>query len=152
MEHAAHHEDHGHLADDPKVFGFWVYLMTDLVIFASLFACFLVLRHNTFGGPTARELFHLPSVLIETLILLTSSLTCALGMLAVTRHSKPAALFCFGATFLLGASFLYFELTEFKELIEKGFSWKLSAFLSSFLRWWAHTASISSWDLSGCWL
>ena len=66
-------------ASDTKIFGFWVYLMTDLIIFAVLFACFIVLHENTFGGPTAKELFYLPSVLAETLILLTSSFTCSLG-------------------------------------------------------------------------
>ena len=98
---------------DTKVFGFWVYLMTDLVIFAVLFACFIVLHENTFGGPTAKELFHLPSVLAETLILLTSSFTCSLGMLAVHRQLKNWAIFWFIVTFLLGVSFLYIEISEF---------------------------------------
>jgi cytochrome o ubiquinol oxidase subunit 3 len=117
---------------DTKVFGFWVYLMTDLVIFACLFACFIVLRGNTFGGPSARELFHLPSVLVETLILLTSSFTCSLGMLAVHRQMKKWAIGWFMITFLLGASFLYIEISEFTELVKIGASWRRSAFLSSF--------------------
>jgi cytochrome o ubiquinol oxidase subunit 3 len=117
---------------DTKVFGFWVYLMTDLIIFAVLFACFLVLHDNTFNGPTAKELFNLPSVLVETLTLLTSSFTCSLGMYAVNRRSKSWAIIFFSITFLLGASFLYLEILEFIDFVNKGASWQRSAFLSSF--------------------
>lgn len=119
-------------ASDPKVFGFWVYLMTDLVIFAVLFACYIVLQHNTFNGPTAKDLFHLPSVLAETLILLTSSFTCSVGMIAVHKHLKGWALIWFALTFILGASFLYIEIAEFIDFVERGASWQRSAFLSSF--------------------
>lgn len=117
---------------DSKVFGFWIYLMTDLVIFAVLFACFIVLHGNTFNGPTAQELFDLPSVLAETLILLTSSFTCSLGMLAVHRQLKHWAIIWFIVTFLLGVSFLYLEISEFISFVDKGASWQRSAFLSSF--------------------
>lgn len=119
-------------ASDAKVFGFWIYLMTDLIIFASLFACYLVLHQNTFGGPTARDLFHFPSVLAETLLLLTSSFTCSLGMLAVHRHKRIAANIWFALTFILGAAFLYLELVEFADFIERGAGPQRSAFLSSF--------------------
>ena len=117
---------------DTKVFGFWVYLMTDLIIFAVLFACYIVLHQNTFNGPSARELFNLPSVLAETLILLTSSFTCALGMLSVKRQQKQMSIAWFFITFLLGASFLYIEISEFVDLVQRGASWQRSAFLSSF--------------------
>lgn len=118
--------------NDTKVFGFWVYLMTDLIIFSVLFACFIVLHENTFSGPTAKELFHLPSVLVETLILLTSSFTCSLAMLAVHRRLKNWAIMWFFITFLLGVSFLYMEITEFVDFVNRGASWQRSAFLSSF--------------------
>lgn len=117
---------------DTKVFGFWVYLMTDLVIFASLFACFIVLRDNTYGGPTAKELFHLPSILAETIFLLTSTFTCSLGMLAIYRKAKTWAILWFIITFLLGSAFLYLELSEFIDFVRKGASWQRSAFLSSY--------------------
>lgn len=117
---------------ETKVFGFWVYLMTDLVIFAVLFACYIVLRGNTFGGPTPRDLFHFPSVLAETLFLLTSSFTCSLGMLSVYRKQKKWAIIWFLATFIFGAAFLFIEISEFKDFIEQGASWQRSAFLSSF--------------------
>lgn len=119
-------------ANESKIFGFWIYLMTDLVIFAVLFACFIVLHSNTFGGPSGSELFELPYALIETLLLLTSSFTCALAMLAVHAEQKKLALAWFFATFALGLAFLVMELVEFNKFIGEGASWQRSAFLSSF--------------------
>jgi cytochrome o ubiquinol oxidase subunit 3 len=120
------------MEEDTKIFGFWVYLMTDLIIFAVLFATFIVLRNNTFGGPSGRELFYLPSVLAETLLLLTSSFTCSLGTLAIYRKQKNLAIFWFIITFALGTSFLCIELSEFSKFIHEGASWQRSGFLSSF--------------------
>lgn len=117
---------------DTKVFGFWVYLMTDLVIFAVLFAAFAVLRGNTFGGPSGKELYHLPSVLAETVLLLASSFTCSVAMFAVHREKKNPAIFWFLLTFILGAAFLAIEITEFADFVHRGASWRRSAFLSSF--------------------
>lgn len=127
-----HHSSQSIETSDTKVFGFWVYLMTDLVIFAALFACFIVLRANTFGGPSPKDLYHFPSVLAETLILLTSSFTCSLGMLAVHRQIKSWANIWFALTFILGGAFLYIEITEFADFIHKGAGPQRSAFLSSF--------------------
>lgn len=119
-------------ASDTKIFGFWIYLMTDLIIFSVLFACFIVLLGNTYTGPSAKELYVLPDVLAETLILLTSSFTCSLGMLAVIRKAKEWAILWFTLTFILGVAFLYLELSEFADFIKEGASYKASAFLSSF--------------------
>jgi cytochrome o ubiquinol oxidase subunit 3 len=113
-------------------FGFWVYLMTDCVLFASLFATFAVLRNNTFGGPAGHELFSLPFVLTETLILLTSSFTCGLAILAAHRQDKARVLTWFAITFLLGLTFLGMELHEFSNLVHEGNSWRRSGFLSAF--------------------
>lgn len=119
--------------DESKtIFGFWVYLMTDCVLFASLFATFAVLRNGTFGGPGGQELFSLPFVLIETLILLTSSFTCGLAILAARRGIKAQVMQWFGVTFLLGLAFLALELNEFSHLVVDGHSWRASAFLSAF--------------------
>lgn len=118
--------------NDTKAFGFWVYLMTDLVIFAVLFATFTVLRGSTFGGPSGKQLFLIPPVMAETFILLTSSFTCSLATLTVLRKQKKWAIFWFAVTFVLGIAFLYLELSEFSKLIAQGNSWKRSAFLSSF--------------------
>jgi cytochrome o ubiquinol oxidase subunit 3 len=113
-------------AASKTIFGFWVYLMTDCVLFATLFAVFAVQRHSTFGGPGGQELFSLPFVLTETLILLTSSFTCGLGIL------KNLVFTLFGITFLLGAAFLSLELNEFHKLALEGNSWQRSGFLSAF--------------------
>ena len=118
--------------DDVKIFGFWVYLMTDLVIFAVLFATFIVLRNSTFGGPSGRDLFELPAALAETLILLTSSFTCALATLAVQKEQKKLSIFWFIVTVVLGLSFLFIEFSEFSKFIAEGAGWQRSAFLSSF--------------------
>jgi cytochrome o ubiquinol oxidase subunit 3 len=121
-----------HKTDDKAIFGFWVYLMTDLIMFAALFATYAVLRGNTFGGPSGRELFDLQGALIETLILLTSSFTCGLAMIAVHKNNVKQTLTWFGVTLALGFAFLALELTEFSHLIAEGNSWTRSAFLSSF--------------------
>lgn len=123
---------HEQAASEKSLFGFWVYLMTDCILFASLFATYAVLRNNTYGGPNGQELFSQPFVLTETLILLTSSFTCGLAMLAVHRKSVRQALVWFGLTFALGAAFLGMELYEFNHLIHEGYGWQRSAFLSAF--------------------
>lgn len=116
---------------DRTAFGFWVYLMTDCVLFATLFATFAVLHNATAGGPGGAELFTLPAVLAETLILLTSSFTCGLAVLYL-RRNKQVALALLGATFVLGAAFLALEVIEFRQLIAEGNSFRRNAFLSSF--------------------
>lgn len=115
-----------------SVFGFWIYLMTDCVLFASLFATFAVLHNNTYGGPGGAELFSLPFVLAETLILLTSSFACGLAMLAAHSGNKQLMLKLFGLTFVLGLAFLGLELSEFHKLYAEGNSWRRSGFLSAF--------------------
>jgi len=118
--------------DDKTIFGFWLYIMTDCVLFASLFATFAVLRNNTFGGPNGELLFSLNFVLAETLILLTSSFTCGLGLVAARQNQKRRVMVLFGLTFLLGLAFLGLELHEFGNLYHEGNSWRRSGFLSAF--------------------
>jgi cytochrome o ubiquinol oxidase subunit 3 len=118
--------------DSKTLLGFWTYLMTDCVLFASLFATFAVLRHNTYGGLGGEELFNLPFILAETLILLTSSFTCGLGILFARENKKNLVLLMFGLTFALGAAFLCLELNEFHKLAAEGNSWRRSGFLSAF--------------------
>jgi cytochrome o ubiquinol oxidase subunit 3 len=119
-------------AEAKTIFGFWVYIMTDCVLFATLFATFAVLRNNTFGGPSGSELFSLNFVLTETLILLTSSFTCGLAILAARNNKRRQVIGWFALTFILGVAFLVLELTEFHHLAAEGNSWRRSAFLSSF--------------------
>lgn len=119
--------------DESKTyFGFWVYLMTDLVLFATLFATYAVLRNNTNGGPTGGELFSLPYVLVETLLLLTSSFTSGLALLAVHQNNRRYALVWLAVTFALGAAFLGMEVSEFVKLANEGDGWQRSGFLSSY--------------------
>ena len=117
---------------EKTMFGFWVYLMTDCVIFASLFATYAVLHLNTFGGPPARELFSLPYVLTETLILLASSYTAGLAILALHKQKINQVIIWLTVTFLLGLIFLGMEYSEFSRLVADGNSWQRSGFLSSF--------------------
>lgn len=128
---AARREEHRE-ADDRTLFGFWLYIMTDCVLFASLFAVYAVLHVNTFGGPGGSQLFNLHNVLAETLILLTSSFTCGLAMLAAHSQRKNQVIGWFIVTFVLGAAFLTLELNEFHHLVVTGNSWHRSGFLSSF--------------------
>ncbi|MGB6068354.1 MAG: cytochrome o ubiquinol oxidase subunit III [Desulfomonilaceae bacterium] len=115
-----------------QALGFWIYLMSDLIIFATLFATFAVLRHNFAGGPTGKELFHLPYVLGETLFLLVSSVTYGLVMLAVHDGRKKWVLIGLAVAFLLGLGFVSMEIHEFHGLIAEGHGPDLSAFLSSY--------------------
>lgn len=128
----AHHHDHSQELYDKTLFGFWIYILTDCVVFATLFATYAVLHGNTFGGPGAKDLFSSPFALVETLILLTSSFTCGMGMLAARKNEKGMVLTFFTVTFLLGVAFLAMELSEFHEFVNEGNSWQRSAFLSSF--------------------
>ena len=127
-----HHVDHEAEANDRVMFGFWVYLMTDLLMFAILFAVYAVLHGNTLGGETGRELFSMPLALTETLILLTSSFTCGIAMIAAKQRKLNLTLFWFGVTFVLGLAFLSLELYEFAEFIHEGHTMQSNAFLSSF--------------------
>lgn len=113
-------------------FGFWVYIMTDCVLFASLFAVYAVLHNNTFGGPGGAALFDPSYVLAETLALLTSSFTCGLGILAAKSNSRSKVLGWFGVTAFLGLVFLGLELSEFGRMIAAGNGPDRSGFLSSY--------------------
>ena len=115
-----------------KTLGFWIYLMTDCVLFASLFATFAVLRTATAGGPAGSDIFDLQFVLVETMLLLTSSFTVGLAVLGAERGYKKQSIFWLVLTFLLGAAFLAMELWEFNQLIGEGHGWQQSAFLSSY--------------------
>ncbi len=123
---------HEEAAVERTMFGFWVYLMTDLLMFTVLFAVYAVLHASTAGGPAGRELFSLPLALTETLLLLTSSFTCGLGMIAARQANKRQVLTWFSLTFILGLTFLSLELREFSQLIHDGHTLSSSAFLSAF--------------------
>jgi cytochrome o ubiquinol oxidase subunit III len=113
-------------------YGFWIFILSDMVMFSALFAAFAVLRGNTAGGPTGAELFNLRNVFIETMCLLFSSYTAGLGALSAERRQLQRFLIFAGLTFVLGAAFLFIEVTEFAGMVAKGAGPSRSAFLSAF--------------------
>lgn len=115
-----------------NVFGFWLYLMTDCLLFATLFCTYGVLHNSTFAGSTSKDLFALDTAFTETMILLFSSCTCGFSVLSSLKNRKNWVLFWLAITFLLGASFIAIELNEFAHFVKEGNSWHKSAFLSSF--------------------
>jgi cytochrome o ubiquinol oxidase subunit 3 len=121
-----------HERNDTTFLGFWIYLMTDLVMFAVLFSTYAVLHTSTFGGPTSQQLFHLPFVLIETMILLTSSFTMGLAILSIEAKKIRSVVSWLTVTGLLGVAFLSMEIYEFHNLIRDGATFTRSAFLSSY--------------------
>ncbi len=118
--------------DDKVVFGLWLYILSDCVLFAGLFATYVVQQSQVFGGPTPAQLFNLQNAFIETILLLTSSFTVGLAVLAAHKGKKNLTLAALCATFILGLSFVAMELSEFHDLLAAGHSWQQSGFLSSF--------------------
>jgi cytochrome o ubiquinol oxidase subunit 3 len=106
--------------------------MSDCILFAALFATYAVLHTATGNGPSGMEIFDRHFVLIETLLLLTSSFTCGLALIAARARSKVGTWLALAVTLVLGLSFLGMELSEFSKLITEGHGWQQSAFLSSF--------------------
>src|ERR1700692_2948912 len=113
-------------------YGFWLFLLSDIVIFAALFAAYAVLSGETAGGTNGNELFDKGHVLLETACLLASSFTCGLGSLAVQRRDMQWTFVWMAATFILGAAFLTSEASEFSAMLTAGAGPSRSAFLSAF--------------------
>ncbi|MCB1109193.1 MAG: cytochrome c oxidase subunit 3 [Chlamydiia bacterium] len=131
MSQSSHHQ-HDQETYTKTVFGFWIYLMTDFMMFAALFATFIVLRHNFFGGPPPKELFHLPYTFVQTAFLLLASFASGVGGAFAHRGNKRGTLMAFGLTFLLGLVFFAMQTHEFLSLINSGNGWQRSAYLSAF--------------------
>jgi cytochrome o ubiquinol oxidase subunit 3 len=113
-------------------YGFWIFILSDMVMFSALFAAYAVLAGSTAGGPSGAQLFNLRSVFIETMCLLLSSYTCGLGALSAERRQPGRFLFFAALTFVLGAAFLLIECTEFAGMVARSAGPARSAFLSSF--------------------
>ena len=113
-------------------YGFWIFLLSDIVMFSALFASYAVLVHATAGGPTGAELFNQVSVAIETACLLASSYTCGLMSLAISSRRHLGTYLGAAITFALGAAFLALEIREFAHMIALGATPQRSAFLSAF--------------------
>ena len=113
-------------------YGFWLFLLSDIILFAALFAAYAVLSGQTNGGPPGMALFDKTHVFIETACLLASSVTCGFASLSVQRSDRLPAYAWTIATLLLGLAFLYLEWTEFAHLLATGNGPSRSAFLSAF--------------------
>jgi len=113
-------------------YGFWIFILSDITMFSGLFAAYAVLSGRTAGGPTGSDLFNLRNVFIETMCLLVSSYTAGLGALSAERRQRDRFLVFAAFTFVLGAAFLYIEISEFAGMVGKGAGPSRSAFLSAF--------------------
>jgi len=113
-------------------YGFWLFVLSDMVLFSALFATYASLVNATDGGPTTIDLFDRSLVAVETMALLFSSFTCGLAMIAAKRGNMTWTQIWFAVTGVLGATFLFIELYEFSHLIGEGAGPQRSAFLSSF--------------------
>jgi cytochrome o ubiquinol oxidase subunit III len=131
MAHQQAHEGH-HDLESLRLMGFWLFLITDCILFGTLFATYVVLHGNTNGGPTAHELFTMPGVIAETFILLTSSFTSGLAVLSMNQGNRKGLIGWLAVTALLGASFITLEVTEFVNMVHEGATISTSAFLSAF--------------------
>jgi cytochrome o ubiquinol oxidase subunit 3 len=130
--HLVEGDDHDHETGGGTLLGFWIYLMSDALLFASIFATFGVLSTAYAGGPTPREIFELPLVALNTAILLVSSITFGFAMLAMEPGKVRQTQLWLGITALLGACFVGVELYEFSALIHEGAAPQRSGFLSGF--------------------
>ncbi|MBS0603443.1 MAG: cytochrome c oxidase subunit 3 [Verrucomicrobia bacterium] len=131
IAHEAYPDTH-HDTYSRTIFGFWLYLMSDFILFGALFATYIVLSDSTFGGPSARELFQLPFTFVQTLVLLLSTLTVGLAGASAHRKNRNWTIALFSVTFVLGIVFLWMQLHEFAGYLTAGNGWKRSAFLSGY--------------------
>jgi cytochrome o ubiquinol oxidase subunit 3 len=125
-------DEHEHPEGASTMLGFWLYLMSDCLIFAMLFATYAVLGGNYAAGPSPKDVFELPLVALNTTMLLLSSITYGFAMLAMAKDKVSATQMWLFITAIFGACFLGIELYEFAHLIEEGAGPQRSAFLSSF--------------------
>jgi heme/copper-type cytochrome/quinol oxidase subunit 3 len=126
----AHHSDHPE--PDLWIFGFWIFLVSDLIIFASLFATYAVLYTHTANGPTPKQIFDVTGFTAETLFLLTSSFTCGLATYSMRRGHRGWLVAWLTVTLILGLLFIGFEVNEFATNVMNGYTMSTSAFLSAF--------------------
>jgi len=128
----AHHEEHHHDNDSIDIFGFWIYIMSDCILFSAIFATYAVLHSSTYGGPGIKQLTNMPYVLGETMVLLFSSFTYGLAILAMYKDQVKKVIPWLAITFLLGLTFVGMEVNEFRHLFLDGHGWQSSAALSAF--------------------
>ena len=113
-------------------YGFWIFLLSDIIMFAAFFAAYAVLSGASAGGPTGRQLFDVGNTALETSCLLASSFTCGLASIGAERRQNSLFYSAMIATFMLGATFVGLEINEFVGFVKQGASPERSAFLSAF--------------------
>ncbi|HUL64365.1 MAG TPA: cytochrome (ubi)quinol oxidase subunit III [Burkholderiaceae bacterium] len=133
--HAAALTEEGAHAEAKRIvvgYGFWIFLISDIILFSAFFATYAVLTNSTAGGPAGRDLFNMSTVAVETACLLTSSLFC--GLAGIGAQARNSRMFhgAMAVTFVLGAAFLAIEVHEFANMIASGAGPRRSAFLSAF--------------------
>lgn len=147
---AAHGETND--AAEELIFGFWVFLMSDAILFGLLFATYVTMVGATAGGPGPQDLYDIKNAFIETLVLLSSSFTFGMASLAMKYyHSRLRLVGWLGVTLVLGLVFLGFEVRDFLSMAEKGGVPSRSGFLSAFFAWCLCTAFTSPPAVSGWW-
>lgn len=128
-----HKHGRGHVdLESLKQFGFWLFMITDVILFSTLFATFVVLRGNVAGGPTGTELIEMNGIIVSTFILLTSSFTSGLALLSMNKGDKKGLILWLAVSALLGLSFVYLEVNEFMHLVHEGAKISTSAYWSAF--------------------
>lgn len=132
IKHNEHHEDGHHDMGPISVFGFWIYIMSDCVLFGCLFATFAVLHNNTYNGFGMKDFLDLPYILAETLFLLASSFTYGMAILNMYKQRRQKLLTWLFVTFILGLSFVVLEVNEFRHLIVEGHGPHTSGAMSAF--------------------
>jgi len=132
VAHAKKHDEGHHDLESMKQFGFWLFMITDVILFSTLFATFVVLRNNVAGGPVGADLIEINGIVISTFILLTSSFTSGLALLSMNKGNKQGLILWLAISALLGASFLYLEVSEFMHLVHEGATIGTSAYWSAF--------------------
>lgn len=120
------------LQDRMNILGFWIFIGAEIVLFATLFSAYAVLYNRYAGGPTHQDLINMRDVMIQTVILLTSSFTCGLAILEMRRNNVKGLVAWLIVTLILGLGFLGMEINEFRHYIHEGATMQTSAFLSSF--------------------
>ncbi|MGG5252066.1 cytochrome o ubiquinol oxidase subunit III [Neobacillus sp. SM06] len=126
------HEEHGHDEGSLRIFGFWIFLITDLILFSVLFATYAILKNRFNGGPTGQELFEVPIFVAETFLLLTSSFTSGLAISALKKGHKQSVIGWLIVTIIFGLGFIGLEIREFASFVNEGATISTSAFLSAF--------------------
>lgn len=133
--HVAHHEEYPDTHHDTyskTIFGFWIFLVTDFLMFATVFASYAVLKNSTFGGPGSKELFFLPYNLYESIVMLLISFSAGIGATFAHKGRKGGAILLFWIACLLAILMAWLEFGEFSRLCASGNSWQRNAFLSAY--------------------